>query len=232
MLETSLLITGAYLWGSIPTAYLVGRYVAGIDIRQYGSGNVGATNVMTYVGKKTGFLLGAFDCLAKSTGPMLLARFLDQSLGVQVGVGLVAILGHNWSPYIKFTGGRGVATSIGAVLGASMYYEFLVLTIFMAGGKWVFKESGFWTFISIILLPVMAFVFGREPEVIYLTLGIGVLLLGKRLTANWETPAPGIPLIRVLAYRALWDRDVPRKAQWTQRGRISEEGSPDTDAGN
>ena len=114
-----------------------------------------------------------------------------------------------------------------------MYYEFLVLTIVMGAlGRVIFKESGFWTFISILLLPVLAFLFRRETEIIYMTLGIGVLLIGKRLTANWEAPADGTSFIRVMAYRALWDRDVPRKVQWTQRDPMSGEESSSTDVGD
>lgn len=230
MIETALLIAGSYLWGAVPTGYLVGRYLKGIDIRQYGSGNVGAANLMAHVGKKTGFILGSFDCLAKGTAPLLVARMLDQGAGVQAGMGLAAIAGHNWSPYIRFTGGRGVATAVGVVLGALMWPEFLILTVVMGGlGQLIFHESAFWTFISMLILPVLAFLFGREPEIVYMTLGIGVLLIGKRLTANWEAPAGGASIIRVMAYRALWDRDVSRKLQWTRRGPMTREESSSRD---
>ena len=79
-----LFVIGAYLWGGIPSAYLVARYKAGIDIRQYGSGNVGAANVFSHVGKWTGIIMGTFDCVGKGVLPVLAARYLyDQSLGVQ-----------------------------------------------------------------------------------------------------------------------------------------------------
>ena len=233
MIETALLIAVSYLWGAVPTTYLAGRYRMGIDLRQYGSGNVGAANFMAHVGKKTGFILGAFDCLAKGSAPLLIARLLDQGAGVQMGMGLAAIAGHNWSPYLRFTGGRGVATAVGVVLGALMWPEFLILTVVMGGlGYLIFKESGFWTFISLLILPVLAFLFGREPEIFYMTIGIGALLIGKRLTSNWESPAAGISLIRVMVYRALWDRDVPRKGQWTQRGPMTGEDSLSRDVGD
>ena len=116
MLEAALLILGAYLWGSVPSTYVAARYLRGIDIREFGSGNVGSANFMAHVGRRTGFLLGTSDCLVKGTLPVVVAKLLDQSLGVQAGVGLAAIAGHNWSPYIRFTGGRGVATAIGVVL--------------------------------------------------------------------------------------------------------------------
>ena len=114
-----------------------------------------------------------------------------------------------------------------------MWPEFLILTVVMGGlGYLIFEESGFWTFISMLILPVLAFLFEREPEIIYMTLGIGVLLIGKRLTANWEPPTTGVSLIRVMAYRALWDRDVPRKVHWTQRGPMTGGDSTSGDVGD
>ena len=218
MLEGLPYVIGAYLWGAVPTAYLVGRYVKGIDIREYGSGNVGATNVMTHVGLRTGFLLGTFDCLAKGTLPVVAANLLDQSLTVQVTMGLVAMAGHSWSPYLRFTGGRGVATAVGVVLGMAMFWEFLVLTVVMGAiGRLIFRETGFWTFVSIFLLPGLAYLFSRPTEVFYMTLTIGLLLIMKRLTANWEPFSGEYSLMRVAIYRALWDRDVPKKVQWTRR---------------
>ena len=211
-------IAGAYLWGAFPTSYLVGRYRKGIDIRDYGSGNVGATNLMTHVGPWTGFIVGVFDCLAKGTLPVLIAReMLDLPVSAQAATGLAAIAGHSWSPYLLFTGGRGVATAIGVILSFFMWYEMLIIAVILGTGRVVFHETGLWTFVSLLVLPVLALIFGREPEIVMMTLGIGVLLMAKRLTANWERPDPSYPVARVLAYRALWDRDVPRKQQWTGR---------------
>ena len=223
MLQGTLFIVGAYLLGAVPSAYLVSRYRKGIDIRRYGSGNVGAANVMTHVGMRTGWLLGTFDCLAKGALPVALANLLDQSYAVQAGTGLAAIAAHNWSPYIRFTGGRGVATAIGVVLGAYMWPEILILTVVLGGlGRLIFRDTGFWTFISVLLLPVLASLFDRPPEILYMTLGIGGLIVTKRLTANWQRPSSEYPLIKVLGCRVLWDRDVPKKIQWTGRRPLSE----------
>ena len=224
ILTAALFIVGAYLWGAVPSSYLAGRYLKGIDIRRYGSGNVGAANLMTHVGRRTGFLVGTFDCLAKGALPVALAKAFDAGDAVQAGAGLAAIMGHSWSPYIRFTGGRGVATAIGVLFGSLMWPEFLIMTVVMGGiGRLAFRETGLWTFISLLALPVLAFVFDRPPEILAMTLGIGILLLAKRLTANWERPVSGYPLVQVLAYRALWDRDVPRNVQWTGRRPTGEE---------
>jgi glycerol-3-phosphate acyltransferase PlsY len=218
MLTSALLIGGSYLWAAVPTAYLVTRFRKGIDIREFGSGNAGASNVIEHVGRWTGFGLGAFDCLAKGTLPVVLGKLLDESLSVQVTAGLVAIAGHNWSPYLRLTGGRGVATAVGLVLGLAMWQEFLILAVVMGVvGRLIFRETGLWTFIAILALPVLSFLFDRQPEILYMTLTIGLLLTLKRLTANWESPLSDYPLAKVMAFRTIWDRDVPKKAEWTNR---------------
>jgi len=218
MLISTLLIVGAYLWGAIPTAYLLARYLKGIDIRQHGSGNVGATNVMHHVGKLPGWLLGTFDCLAKGSLPVFVVGLLDVGMDIRVAVGLVVIAGHNWSPYIRFTGGRGVACAVGVVFGLFMWQEFLILTAVMGGmGRLVFRDTGVWTLASMIALPVLALVFGRPAEVVYMTVGIGVLLMLKRLTGNWQMPPSDRKLVGVLVSRALWDRDFRHKGPSTNR---------------
>ena len=148
------LIVAAYLWGGIPTAYLVARFGAGIDIRSYGSGNVGASNALAHLGAKAGVAIGLFDLIGKGILPVLLARTLDAGLGVQVAVGLAAVAGHNWSPYIRFTGGRGVGTAGGVMLGFALWYEALIATILIAGiGRFVLKDTGLLTLVALIGCP-------------------------------------------------------------------------------
>lgn len=211
-------ILAAYLWGGIPTSYLVARYKLGIDIRNYGSGNVGASNALSQIGKVTGILIGTFDCVSKGILPVLLARWLDQSLAIQVAIGLAAIAGHNWSPYLKLTGGRGVATAIGLLVVFGLWPEYLILGVVVGiVGRLLFRDSGFWTFVSLLALPVMAYLFHRPAEIIAMTLAIGALLLAKRLMANGEPPDPGIGRFHVYLYRILWDRDTATKDEWTNR---------------
>ena len=218
MPESVLLILSAYLVGAIPSAYLIARYLKGIDIRRYGSGNAGATNVMVHVGAVTGFTLGTFDCLVKGTLPVVVGRLLDVPLGVQVSAGLVAVVAHNWSPFMRLTGGRGVATAIGLVVGFLLWPEILVLTVVMGViGRLVYRDTGLWTFVAMIALPVLTFVFDRPVEIVAMSVSIAMILMAKRLTANWERPADEKSLVSVLRRRLLWDRDVPRKAPWVER---------------
>jgi glycerol-3-phosphate acyltransferase PlsY len=218
-----LIIVASYLWGAIPSAYLVGRYVKGIDIRRYGSGNMGAANLVANVGKWTGLSLGTFDCLGKGTLPVVTAGLMDQSLGVQAGAGLAAIAGHNWSPYMRLTGGRGVATTVGVVLGLLMWKEFLAGAVAVGViGRLVTRDTALLTVIAALALPALAFIFGQPAELVYMSMGIALLLMLKRLTANWESPRGEYGIASVLAFRLLWDRDVPRKQEWTTRHPRSE----------
>ena len=172
----------------------------------------------SHVGWLHGLLLGAFDCVGKGTLPVLAARYVGEGLEVQAGACLAAIAGHNWSPYLGFTGGRGVATAVGGLLAFAMFWEMLVLAATVGiVGRLLLHETGLWTLIAMVALPALAYAFGREPEVVAMCVAIGVLLTLKRLTANWERPVEGYPLARVLACRVLLDRDVPSKATWTER---------------
>lgn len=218
MLESALLVLGAYLIGAIPSAYIVARLIKGIDIRHVGSGNAGATNVMVHVGAVTGFTLGTFDCLVKGVLPVVVGRLLDVPLGVQVSAGLAAVVAHNWSPFMRLTGGRGVATASGLVIGFFLWQEILVLIVVMGIiGRLIYKDTGFWTFVAMIALPVLTFMFDRPVEIVAMSVSIGIILMAKRLTANWERPANDGSLAGVLRRRLLWDRDVPRKAPWVNR---------------
>ena len=108
----------AYLLGSIPFGLLVARSVKGIDVRQYGSGNIGATNIFRVVGKKWGILVFSLDAL-KGAAAVLLPSFLFQASlppSWQIGLGVTAILGHSFPVWLSFKGGKGVATSLGAFM--------------------------------------------------------------------------------------------------------------------
>ena len=218
MVEAAILIVGAYLLGSIPTGYLVSRFAAGIDIRDYGSGNVGASNVVEHVGKWHGILQGTFDCLVKGLLPVLVGKWAGIELWAQGAAGLAAVVGHNWSAYLRLTGGRGVSVAVGAALGLGMFWEILILGIAVFTiGRLLTHDTGFWTFVALLVLPFAGLAFRREPEVILTIVFICLMMFLKRLTANWERRPSEYPLGKVLIYRLVWDRDVPGRVEWTER---------------
>ena len=125
-----LLIPSGFLLGSIPFGLLLGK-LKGVDIRDHGSGNIGATNVFRTLGKKSGILCLFLD-FCKGFIPVMIADHLVSAVtmgqSIEVGTALAAILGHNYSPWIGFKGGKGIATSAGA-LGALMPPIALVVVV-------------------------------------------------------------------------------------------------------
>ena len=233
-----LLVIGAYLAAGVPSGYILARRLRGIDIREYGSGNIGASNVTATIGARAGLLLGAYDCLVKGTLPVFIAGMLDQPVGVQIAVGLASMAGHAWSPYIRFTGGRGIGAAIGAMLGLAMFYEIAVLGLTLGVvGRLIYRDTGFWTFIALTLLPMATVVFNsfsplpieHPKELVYFSLGASTVALTKRLTANWERLPDGYSLVHVAFNRVLYDRDVSRKDEWTDRQPGGETARPSAD---
>jgi glycerol-3-phosphate acyltransferase PlsY len=125
----ALVVAFAYVLGSVPTGVLLG-YLAGVDVRSAGSGNVGATNVARVAGKRLG-LLTLFGDVAKGFLPVFVA--LEMGLGVAVAgcAALAAFLGHLYPIFLKFRGGKGVATALGALLALAPAATGILLLIFL-----------------------------------------------------------------------------------------------------
>ena len=111
-----IVLFGSYVFGSLPFGLLIAKWWAGIDVREHGSGNIGATNVYRVVGKPAGLLVFVLDVL-KGFLPPVAARLLGLDAWWQMGAGFAAILGHNASPFLGFKGGKGISTSLGVLFG-------------------------------------------------------------------------------------------------------------------
>ncbi len=110
------LVAVAYLSGSIPFGLILSKVLGGVDVRRYGSGNIGTANVLRTVGKTAAALTLVGDTL-KGFLPVFAATSLRVSEPLLLLTGLAAIAGHNWSIFLRFSGGKGVATSFGVLLG-------------------------------------------------------------------------------------------------------------------
>ena len=118
-------LAGAYLAGSIPFGFLIGK-MRGVDVRTVGSKNIGATNVYRTVGKKWGLLAFACDFL-KGFVPVILAQRFGGEAHLPLAVGLMTVVGHMFTCFMKFKGGKGIATGFGMLVGL---LPWLVLTAF------------------------------------------------------------------------------------------------------
>lgn len=109
-------IAAAYLSGSVPWGVVLGKLLKGVDVREYGSGNTGATNSMRVLGWRIALTVGVLDLL-KGLIPILVARWLEAPAWVVALMAVAATVGHCWSPFMKFRGGKGMATGGGAAIG-------------------------------------------------------------------------------------------------------------------
>ncbi len=177
-----LVIVLAYLIGSIPTAVWISRYFFDIDIRDYGSGNSGATNTYRVLGPKWGTVVMIVDMM-KAIVAVKLALFLPYSLesdiymvNMQLGLGLAAVLGHIFPIWAEFRGGKGVATLFGMVLGiqpnvALCCVGIFILVLYLT--RWVSLSS----ILASIAFPVFILVIFNEPEKLYRVFAITVAML-------------------------------------------------------
>ena len=206
----------SYLVGSIPTAYLVARWSRGIDIRRYGSGNVGASNVGRHIGKFAFAGVAAFDVLVKGAGSVAMTRALGLDVQFQALAAIQAVVGHNWSVYLRFSGGRGLSVLAGSLL--LLAWKELVASLAVAFLGWlVFRSIALWFGIALVLLPVWALLL-REPAaiVLFCVAALAVSAL-KRLLSNPGTATPGVRWRDMVIYRLLYDRDTCRSSDWAER---------------
>jgi len=166
----------SYLLGAIPTAYIVGRIVNGIDIRQHGSGNVGATNTFRVLGKGPGLLVLVCDILKGLLAVVVISRFLAViSLTAWILFGLVAIIGHNWTVFLNFSGGKGIATSLGVLIGLTIQVPSFSMVLLITLSIWIilFIVFGFVSLASVaaaVALPIASAVTAQPKELVFLGL--------------------------------------------------------------
>jgi glycerol-3-phosphate acyltransferase PlsY len=114
MTEYAAVIIGSYLIGSIPWGLIAGR-LRGVDVRRYGSGSIGTTNVLRTIGTKSAVVVLALDVL-KGVVAIILGHYVIGSPTGEMAAGFAVVAGHDWSIFLRFKGGRGVATTLGCVL--------------------------------------------------------------------------------------------------------------------
>jgi glycerol-3-phosphate acyltransferase PlsY len=169
MVALGLLLVGSYLLGSIPFGYLAGRLI-GIDIRQAGSGNVGATNVVRVLGKRYGYPVFALDVLkgfgAVKISMLIAAGWLSEwnspeIFGILAGVS--SVLGHLYPPWLKFKGGKGVATSAGALLALTPIATLVGVGIWIVV-FWLTRYVSLASITAAVVLPIVILVVSEDQN--------------------------------------------------------------------
>lgn len=167
----------SYLIGSIPTAYIFGRLIKGIDIRRFGSGNVGATNALRVLGRGAGITVLLLDILKGFVAVVFLGNILASRSAyfseeaVRIILGLCCICGHNWTIFLNFKGGKGIAATFGVLLGLSIKITGLKLVLGLVILTWlfsflIFRIVSIASILAAIILPVGMIIFRQSAALI------------------------------------------------------------------
>lgn len=171
MIRDIILVVVAYLLGSIPFGMVVARAQGGVDLRQVGSGNIGATNVLRAVGKGAAALTLLGD-IGKGAVAVALGRGLGVTPPVLAAVALAAVAGHLYPVFARFRGGKGVATTLGVILAAMPTVGALLILIWLAVAA-CWRYSSLAALTASVALPILAWVLDGRPAMLALS---GVLL--------------------------------------------------------
>jgi glycerol-3-phosphate acyltransferase PlsY len=216
-----ILLIAAYLLGSVPLSYLVAR-TRGIDLRKLGTQQVGGGNLWRTTSRKLGLSVGVFDFF-KGMLMILIAWRLELDAGQQLAVGLAAVAGHNWPVFLRFHGGRGIATSLGIIIIMPLVNKdiapWATIAFFVAAIIVIIftHRTPVPILVGMVMLPIFSAIF-REP--ISVTMGflaMTLIVIIKRLTAQPATEARTIGTGRLLWNRLLYDRDIGDRKAWMHR---------------
>ena len=168
------LYCAAYLFGSIPTGVLVGR-LRGVDVRRQGSGNIGATNVARVVGRLPGLLVLIVD-VAKGWIPVaVLGSWVPVS---KILLGMAAVTGHVWNPFLQFQGGKGVATALGVLLGLDLRVALGTLGVWIAVAA-VTRYVSVASVSAALAAPFLMLFFGLPTSWILGAIGVGLAIMAR-----------------------------------------------------
>lgn len=219
MTSQSVLIAGmavlAYLIGSIPTAFLAGKWLKGIDLRQYGSGTVSGSMVWEHVGKWALFPVGIFDVL-KGAMPVWISLTVGLSANSAAWVGLCAVLCHNWPIFLKFHGGRGLSPFLGILL--VLFPGGLLFMLVVLGVGLILDISAPLVLVALGLLPLLSGYLHGSSAIQAVSWGMLTITAAKRLEANHRPlPVDARERWQVIFLRLFLDRDIKDHQKWVRR---------------
>jgi glycerol-3-phosphate acyltransferase PlsY len=182
----------SYLIGSIPTGYIFGRLLKGIDIRRFGSGNIGATNVLRVLGKWPGITVLILDVLKGLLpiiilGDFILSRTTIPAELLYISLGISCIVGHNWTVFLGFKGGKGIATTLGVLFGFALKIPGLNLILCLLILTWLLvftltKIVSVASIISAVTLPLYMVSFKQSRIMIYSSIILSVFVILRHQT--------------------------------------------------
>jgi glycerol-3-phosphate acyltransferase PlsY len=219
------LIICGYILGSVPVSLLVGL-AHGIDLRKHGTHQVGAGNLWRMTSRKFGLAVGIFDFL-KGLAMVWIAKSQGLDTGEQLIVGLAVIIGHNWPVFLRFHGGRGIATLLGiAIILPSVNdtspWPTIIAVAFVVVMTIIFRSSALPVLISAASLPLTTWIFEGYSPAAMAYLAIFLIVVIKRLTAQSAPDRLMISRGELIMNRLLFDRDIRDKTAWMHRKPVSD----------
>jgi len=200
-----------YVVGSIPPTYLLARWLRGVDLRAYGSGTVGGSNVGVWVGRWATVVGGILD-VTKGALPAWLAWREEWGTGSVIVAGLATIIGHDWSLFLNFQGGRGLGTTLGFLLVIAPWAWVPLLGGLALG--YALRLTAVGALLGLLFLPVLSWGTGQPRPVTLACLAVLAIAVLKRLEANRRPLPPDRSRHRVLLNRLLLDRDIEEYQAW------------------
>jgi len=223
-----LLLIGGYLMGAIPAAYLAARWTRGIDLRQHGSGNIGGANLVKVGARWVAGIVGFFDA-GKAMPAVAVANIIGLDITQQVAVGIAAVIGHNWPVFLRFSGGRGIATIMGValivpLLNGYIPWALIVFIAIMLINLFTVRSIPVGIGICVALMPIVSWVAGEPIEIILGFVVMFIIMIIRRLTPRRTAISASVPTGELLLNRFLFDRDIRDRETWVnqQRGQSKE----------
>ena len=214
MLQAAATIVASYLIGTVPIAYLTGRAAAGVDVRELGSGNIGASNIWHSVSKTLVVPVGLAQ-IAQGLAAVLLAKAAGLGAGGQAASGIAVLIANDWNPWLRFAGGRGIGQTIGVVLALAPWALAAFIVVSLTGVA--LRAIPQFVALALVATPAAAALAGEPFAVVAGCTAIAALALVKRLLAN-GAPDASCPRPEVWFIRLLCDRDVRDRDAWVRRG--------------
>ncbi len=211
-----ILVTIGYLIGSIPTAYLAGRWIKGIDLREYGSGTISGSMVFEHVAHWAIVPVGLFDILKGSAATWIGMKSVSDGLLFAAITGMAAVVGHNWPVFLKFTGGRGLSPFMGVLL--ILFPTGVLWMLVFLGIGYLLGDSAPWSLASLFSLPLLNNWLNGTAAVNLCAAAIILITFTKRIEAN-RRPLPHDKKDRqkVILLRLFFDRDIQNHKEWIRR---------------
>jgi glycerol-3-phosphate acyltransferase PlsY len=215
-----IMLAAGYLLGSIPASLLAAR-ARGIDLRRRGTFQIGAGNVWRTTSRRLGLAVGIYD-FCKGAAMVLYGYWLGLDPTQQLAVGIAVVVGHNWPLFLKFHGGRGIATSGGIILvmpfvNDQPIWGVLAYLVVLVGALVLYRSSPVAILIGVTIQPIVTAATGGAFSLTMVYTALLIIVIIKRLTAQASPESRTIGFWQLMVNRLVWDRDIADRSAWVSR---------------